>query len=227
MWEKWKFSEALVSKERHDYLRTEIAFTQIVEAIRDEMAITDFHVCKADNHQLKGCKRPVFRFGVKPRTFDLFYNSPWGYRGQYCLSVENGSAQNRFLLDSIMERLIRHAQSNTRQSSLSVEAIGASMQKTSAKVWIYETGQINTKDYTLREELLNSIWVTNAREARAALDAKRNPEPEEKVNAILGVRAPEGRLLEVKGAWVGKEGQEQIDKYKKHRSDHIKDYGFS
>lgn len=227
MWEKWEFSEALISKERRDYLYAEIAFAQVVEAIWDEMAITNFHVCRADNLHLKGCKRPVFRFEVKPRTFDLFYNSPWGYRGQYCLSVENGSAQNRFLLDSIMEKLIRHAQSNARQSSLSVEAIRISLQKKSAKVCIYEKGQINTKDYTLREEILNSVWVINAREARAALNAKRNPEPKEKMNAILGVRAPEGRIVDVKGAWINKEGREQIDEYKKHRSDHIRDYGFS
>jgi hypothetical protein len=226
-YERWEFSEEFVSDERRGYLHREVEFTQIVESIKDEMMITNFRIDKGYSSALQGCKRPVFQFEVQTKTFDIFYNSPWGYRGQYCLSIDNGSKQNRYLIDLIMGKLLQNVQSNVQNPSLSVEAIEISLKCQSAKIWIYEKNQINTSDYTLREELFNSAWITNAREARAALDACQIPNPMEKMNAIIGVRAPQGQVLDVKGAWLTRNEEERLDDYKKHRSEHIRDYGFS
>ena len=61
---------------------------------------------------------------------------------------------------------------------------------------------------------------------RADLDAHRVPAGE-KMNAIIGVRAAYGSFLDVKGAWITDSGIELIDEYKRSRSEHIRDYGFS
>ncbi len=226
-WEIWRFSETFVSDERRGYLGEEIKFECIVEAIVNEIAITKLCVnSKPYNPKLKGCKRPEFQFHVEPKTFDLFYNSPWGYRGQYCLGADVGLEKNRYLLDSILDRLITHARSNPTEK-LSIMGIENSLRMNSAKIWIGENGQIDPKDSALREELLCSVWLRNAREARAALDENKEPDPQEKSNAITGVRAPEGKLLEIKGAWISQDGEEHIDDYKRYRAEHIRDYGFS
>lgn len=90
-----------------------------------------------------------------------------------------------------------------------------------------EEGQIDPKDHTLVDEILHPQWLAYAREARAEFDASRVPNPTDKLNAIVGVRAAFGSVLDVKGGWITESGMELIDEYKKYRSEHIRDYGFS
>ena len=125
-----------------------------------------------------------------------------------------------------MDRLIGHADSNTTPK-LGTAEIEKSLRMSTAKVWISEDDQVDPGNLTLREELLHTVWLRNARKARSALDSNKVPDPEELQNAITGVRAPEGRLLEVKGAWMTIHGEERVDKYKQYRAEHISNYGFS
>ena len=226
-WEKWQFSEDAVSAERRRYLGEETDFSQIAEAIAHEIEITKFRVeNKPSNPMLKNCSRPEFQFRINSKTFDLFFNSPWGYRGQYCIGKENGLSKNNYLIGLIMDSLIGHVDSNAAPK-LGTAEIVKSLRMSSAKVWIAEDGQLDPKDLTLREELLHTVWLRNARKARSALDSNKTPDPEESQNAITGVRAPEGRLLDVKGAWMTIHGVEGVDNYKQYRAEHIANYGFS
>jgi len=226
-WVRWDFSASFVCEERLAYLREEVEFDWLVNAIRSDSRVTNVEIDHPRNAALKGSKRPVFQVDVQPKTFDLFYNSPWGYRGQYCQGVEIGLRRNRQLLASLADVLLGVAQSNPQGRDLAIDLIRKSLELPTAKVWIYEPGQIDPKDYSLRKELLHPEWLRHAREARAALDANRNPTPEETLNAIIGVRAPCGRILDVKGAWITTSGAEVVDDYKKYRAEHIRDYGFS
>jgi hypothetical protein len=226
-WEKWRFSQDAVTAERQRYLGEETDFSQIGEAIAQEIEITKFCVQnKPSNPMLKNCSRPEFQFRVNSKTFDLFYNSPWGYRGQYCMGKENGLSKNNYLISLILDSLIGHANSNPTPK-LGTAEIERSLRMSTAKVWIAEDGQVDPKDLTLREELLHTVWLRNARKARSALDSNKTPDPEESQNAITGVRAPEGTLLDVKGAWVNIHGEERVVNYKQYRAEHIANYGFS
>jgi hypothetical protein len=162
---------------------------------------------------------------VQGKTFDLFFNSPWGYRGQYCMGVENGLHRNRQLLDVLKERLLAYAQARTI-TDFGIDRIRRALELPTAKVWLFEPGQIDVSDLSLKEEILYSVWIQHAREARAALDANRPPSMAQ-LNAITGVRAPCGRVLDVKGAWTNDSGRELLDPSKARRSENIRDFGFS
>lgn len=228
-WSQWHFSPSLEPHERLAYLIAEAAFPSIVRSIINESSgrIALEKIDRPDNRMLKGSSRPVFTLEVEPRTLDLFYNSPWGYRGQYCVSGKNGLRCNRLLLDALMGSLLRCLQSDPRVTPVDFDLASQSLRLQSAKIWIREKGQLNPKDYTLIEDVLHSPWLAHAREARAELDANRNPTPAEKLNAVIGVRAAYGSFLDVKGGWITNNGEELIDEYKKHRAEHIRDYGFS
>ena len=223
---RWDFSPSYVVEDRLSYLREEIDFGWLVRTIRAESRVTDFKIEPAENPDLGGSTRPVFQLEIKPKTFDLFYNSPWGYRGRYCLGVVNGLQCNQQLLASLVDPLLDFARKYARVNDVEIDAIHKSLKLPTAKVWVDE-GQIDLKNCSLREELLHPEWIRHAREARAERDAKRTPTPKEKANAIFGVRATCGRILDVKGAWVTKAGDEVVDEDKKHRAEHIRDYGFS
>jgi hypothetical protein len=228
-WVQWQFSPLLEPSERFTYLLEEIAFPDIVDSIVTDSRerVTLEKIDRPDSRVLKGSCRVVFTLEVQPRTLDLFYNSPWGYRGQYCVSADNGLRCNRLLLDALMDSLIACLRANARVSAGDVDLACQSLQLPSAKIWIRENGQIDPKDYTLTEQVLHPPWLACAREARADLDANRNPTPAEKLNAIVGVRAAYGSVLDVKGGWITPNGTELIDDYKRHRAEHIRDYGFS
>lgn len=222
-WEKWKFNGNFVSAQRRKYLDEEVDFDKIIRRIYDEMSSIEFKVERGISRELKNCRRPIFKFDVCTETFDLFFNSPWGYRGQYCIDIETGLDKNKSLLEKISEKLIGYGRKNSSKS-LSAEQIERSLRCISAKIWICEK-QINLNDVKLREEILNSTWLQNAHYARAELD--RGNVRAEKINAITGIRAPEGKTLDVKGAWITPCGDERVDIYKTNRSEHIRDCGFS
>lgn len=228
-WSQWHFSPSLEPFERLAYLIKETTFPNIVGSIVTESSkrVTLEKIDRPGNRMLKGSSRPVFTLEVKPRTLDLFYNSPWGYRGQYCVSAENGLCCNRLLLDALMDSLLSCLRADSRVTPSDFDLACQSLRLPSAKTWIRENGQINPRDYTLTEEVLHPPWLACAREARAELDANRNPTPIDKLNGIVGVRAAYGSFLDVKGGWISDNGTELIDEYKKHRAEHIRDYGFS
>jgi len=228
MWSRWRFSQSLKPPERLSYLTESIDFDDIVRLIvaQSRSRVTFVKIERSKGRQLKGGCRPHFQLEVEPKTLDLFYNSPWGYRGQYCIDVENGLCRNRQVLRALMESLLASIEGRGVLVGRAVDVARQSLQLPSAKVWIREKDQLNTSDYTLVEEVLHAEWLANARNARADLDAHRVPAGE-KMNAIIGVRAAYGSFLDVKGAWITDSGIELIDEYKRSRSEHIRDYGFS
>jgi hypothetical protein len=219
----WSFEPKIVSTKRASQLLVPFDYGDLVNRITTEAVDINGHIEKATNQELSGCRRPIFRIKVRPDTFDLFFNSPWGYRGQYFVDENNGVEQNSRLVAALATKLIKCLQLDKNEQVM----VNKSLMMKSAKIWIAEKGQINTADYNLKIGIHNPSWIKVAKEARKALDQYITPKPEEKLNAILGVRAPTGEVLDIKGAWISKDSLEHVDKYKQNRAKNICKYGFS
>ena len=85
----WSYSER-VSPKRQAMLYAATSFQSIIDRVLDEMRITSSDFPPGEIGAVKGCTRPEFSLVVCPDTFDLFFNSPQGYRGQYHKSAKAG-----------------------------------------------------------------------------------------------------------------------------------------
>ena len=203
-------------------------FDAITNRVFDEMEITGFDVVPGKIGAVKGCTRPEFSLVVSPDTFDLFFNSPCGYRGQYHKSRKVGEHANATLISRMANRLIAYANGRTTKHGMDVEAMRQSLAAGSAKIWIDEQGARSQRggDITeLKADLEVEPWRSTAN-AYVAAPAKY-PDPDREIKAVDGVKAPEGAILEVKGAFIDQDGQERVAEDKKDRSLQIHLYGFT
>jgi hypothetical protein len=218
----WTFTG--LPPERAARLSEPFAFSTLVDELRTA-AIT----CKRETGRMKetsGRWRPSFSLHVSGSTFDRFYNSPFGYRGQFWQSAELGIRQNRFLLDGLLGALVRAIdESNDRELIGRRASIVSSLQHPAAKVWIASEPQ--ALDFVV--EIAAERWVAAAANAweryeSGALLAN------DVIDRIAGVRAPEATVLEVKGAWINRDGEPvgaSSGKDPRDRAQQIYDYGFN
>ncbi len=201
-------------------------FDAIVSRILGEMQIMAFDVCRGTIGEVKGCVRPEFSLAVSPETFDLFFNSPHGYRGMYHHSPDIGQRANADLLSGLTDKLLAFATGRTTKHRMDIEAIRQSLAGDSAKIWINEQGARTQRGDDIcefRADLLVEPWL------RTAQDYVANPAayPGQEILAVDGVRAPTGTILEVKGAFLDKDCNEHILANKIDRAQQIHLYGFT
>lgn len=146
----------------------------------------------------------AFLLEVSTDTYDAFFNSPAGYRGQYALSVAHGEAANRAFFALQGEHLLAFALKN---SEISVDRLRASLGATDAKVWIYEPEVERQLGRDVRE-IIFSPW-------------------QQASEGGVGLLAPVGTKLEIKGGWIDPHGAERRDPIKAERSDEIHRLGYS
>lgn len=111
---------------------------------------------------------------------------------------------------------------------MSIELVKRSLKAKSAKIWINEQCARNQQgdDITnVKIYLEVEPWSGTARAYGLAPSAYRDPNKE--IKAIDGVKAPTGTILEVKGAFVDDNGNEQIAQDKLDRSLQIHSYGYA
>jgi hypothetical protein len=175
-----------VARERRELLLTAPDFERIATSIADEMEIIDFKMCMGYRPEVKGCKRAEFKLRVERTTFDLFFNSPFGYRGQYHESVPAGESANGELISKIYRNLITYVEGHEQLAK-----IERSLSCTSAKVWVDEEGIRKERvDIVLLEELLVEPWLSAARRF------KSDPQSYcDEIKALDGIRAPTGMIL--------------------------------
>ena len=92
----------------------------------------------------------------------------------------------------------------------------------SAKIWIDEKGARSQRgdDITeLKADLEVEPWLSTANAYVAA--PTKYPDPDREIKAVDGVKAPEGTIVEVKGAFFDQDGQERVAENKKDRIDRI------
>ncbi len=143
-------------------LSKEFRFEELAEQIRNEMMLKSFKAQPATNLDLAGCCRPEFILVVNPLTFDRFFNSPWGYRGQYYQNPQLGVRANRLAIDEILSKLLQYAESCPR-SDMSLTEIRRSLQLPSAKIWIQEHLALDVERIEEFIAIENVDWIKQAR----------------------------------------------------------------
>src|SRR5262249_48756124 len=154
-------------------------------------------------------RRICFVVGVGNRAWDLFYNAPDGLRGRYWQSPNVGCLATRYLIGALKPRLMALVAESPpkpekKASGMDRAAIEASLNAPSAKVWVRE-----------RE------WVPDLQ-----LEVRRWRENETPTNWSWR-RIPIGDEIEVKGAFLGPQGEEYIPEGKRRRSCQIHCSGFT
>lgn len=227
----WKMAEHVESRLKKP-MEGVGSFQDIVERIRDEANVTWFDVCPGNKYgnakELEDCIRPELKLKVQAETFDLFFNSPYGYRAQYLKNPEEGLEQNGRLINRLSKKLLEYAKDKKTKIPMNKERIKKSLNCSSARVWISEEGPRSTsKLINLVEEIQVSEWLKHAREAKTAFANSQYPSPLEQKKAIEGIKAPEGTVLVVIGAFLDDDGEEVVHPDKIHRRFEIQRYGFT
>ena len=202
-----------------------MSYQEVIDRIANELEIESFDVVRGERPEVKGCLRAEFVVRVHPDTFDLFFNSPYGYRGQYLADPKIGLQGNSALLEAISDPLVEYAQHNRAKREMSQSEVRRSLQAHSAKVWIDESGTRKPRGddvYEQKPDLLVPRWLKAADLYREKPTVDRHAEL-----AIDGTKCPEGEKLGVKGAFFSGAGEECIPENKRDRDLHIHRYGFS
>ena len=216
---EWSYSDR-VDANRQEMLLAVPDFETIIQRILAEIKITYFDAWPGERGNVEGCKRPEFAFRVEKKTFDQFHNSPQGYRGQFHKHPEVGDRATAHLLSLLSDKLVEFSQGKPTKVRITTEEIRRSLAEKSAKIWINETGRASTGT-TLQADLLVQPWL------RAAEEFLAHGQPPEAKHAPLGVKAPRGTVLEVKGAYLDEHGEEKVAEHKKDRRRQMHRYGYT
>ena len=191
----WTFS-ALVGEVRASQLLAWQSFEEIIDEF-SACTVAPLYWEPATAPHLEDCHRASFELAVSLELFDGFFNAPAGYRGQYAASESVGEAANRRLIEALLPRLLRAE----NPSAIEPRLIEASLRGKQAKTWIVESA---VEDQLTHPEKFISFpeWEFN--------------EPDGQ-----GLRAPQGTALEVKGAWLDRDGREVVNQAKCRRSTNI------
>ncbi len=212
----WDFT-ALVTRERREKLLSVASFDEVIEQIV-RGTVDSFKVKPRKNPPCEGCSRAFFRLLVGACVYDAFFNSPAGYRAQYCIGVRHGEEQNRRLIDAITPMCLEFMKGKEK-SDFPTEMVLASLRGTDAKVWIND-GDLPDVDET---HINYQSWVAKAQ----ASTKGRLADQAARANATVGILAPVGTHIEVKGAWLNSEGYEWRDPDKSRRAEEILNYGYT
>ena len=177
-------------------------FDHIVDLVRNSV-VTGFAAEPFRDLRLKGCERAVFQLTTQEDVYDLFFNSPVGYRGQYADSERAGEVANRVVIDVLQPSLLSIA----ARSSRPCKWVAESLIGTQAKIWIDE------------DEVAAQL-------GRGTPDIRFDTWQEHSDSGV-GLLAPLGTKLEIKGAWVDEGGKERVDPQKLGRASEIHLTGFS
>ncbi|MEW6120486.1 MAG: hypothetical protein AB1593_10405 [Pseudomonadota bacterium] len=132
---EWCYSAAF-SPERVSALLAPATMGTIAERVAEAMEIVCCHYQVCDDHRDFG--RVVYCLRISEDLFDLFFNSPHGYRGAYFRSPTEGIEANRTVMEVIAPRLI----SASEHAALHEERnwLRESLTSYSSKVWLAENG---------------------------------------------------------------------------------------
>lgn len=207
----WTFTDCVPS-ERQQRLLSVRSFDEVIQVLQAG-TIASFAIEGRDN-----VGRVFFLLSVTEQAYDAFFNSPNGYRAQYCLGDGYGSEQNKRLMRSLSQVCLAYSE-KWPQQTFPYRRVVASLNGVGAKVWITESDIPNVDEVHINYE----PWVQKARCASTGTTADRAA----RASAGVGVLAPVGTLLEIKGGWVSQDCNEWLDPKKVHRSEEIRDYGFT
>lgn len=205
----WKFTKTFDAS-RLERLNAVDTFDDVVKAIHTTLEVVGGWVCPATELGASDCWRPIVAVTVEPTAFDVFFNSPLGYRGQFLLSPEAGQAANSVLLRTLEPALTKAVIIDCGTNRLSAESIHRAFLANSAKIWPDES----ELDFT---------------QATNDLDIGRWRDSSETINAPTGAAlwAPEGNTLLAIGAFIDPFGNEVVTRRKILRRFELHESGFT
>jgi hypothetical protein len=166
--------------------------------------------------------RPVYTVHIGRPLFDLFFNSPFGYRAAYFQSPGLGLDANVSFLQTIAPRLVNDSAS--LKSALSVDFIHASLSTPSAKVWLTECGkELDSTCAGCRGEW--SSGITGAAARPEILNGRW--EVAEGQKAEWGRTAPYLEKLRIMGAFINDRYHEVVPHDKRFRAYEVHKFGWS
>ena len=132
---EWTYAASL-PRDRVSTLLAPSTIGTIANHIAADMRIACCHFQSCDDHADFG--RVVFCVCVSEDLFDLFYNSPHGYRGAYFRSPGAGVDATATFIGALAPRLIERSAAGASKDELA-RAL-ESLSSHSAKAWIAENG---------------------------------------------------------------------------------------
>ena len=207
----WNFTEH-VPVERRQRLFAIKSFDEIIERIVH--GNVDYFTAEP----WQTYTRAFFRICVNEPDYDAFFNSPNGYRAQYCFSAENGEKQNRKLIDAVTPMCLEFYKGHA-QREFPTEKVLASLRGVDAKAWITESDIPDVDEIHINY----GPWVAKAKAATKGSVADQAA----RAGASVGILAPVGTHIEIKGGWLTLQGNEWRDPKKTFRAQEIRDYGFT
>lgn len=207
----WRFTDSVSDKRRQQLL----SVANFDKVIHNLLAGT---IVLYDAKFRNDCGRVIFHLAVTEETYDAFFNSPNGYRAQYCIGASYGDAQNRSLINALTDTCLMYSLDRPR-SNFSQAQVIASLSGLRAKVWVPESDIPTIDDVHINYP----PWVEKAKRVYMGTMS----DEASRAYAVTGVLAPVGTHLEIKGAWVFADGTEWLDPKKKHRAEEIRDYGYT
>lgn len=198
----WRYADS-VCPSRAQRLLAVVGFPNVVDGFAAARVI-EFVWEPFTGVLLTGCHRASFLLQVPQECYDAFFNSPAGYRGQYASSAQEGEAANRLLLTTLEPKLLSAA---AAKGNVAQTDVCASIRAPQAKLWIYEQ-EVEAQLGADSPEILYDPWAENSETG-------------------VGLLAPSGTQLEVKGGWLDREGRERLNPAKVNRSKEIHETGYS
>jgi hypothetical protein len=192
-------------------------FRQITELIQSEMRVLCCHRSEIAGTQFR---RPVYIVEVDRPLFDLFFNSPSGYRAAYFESPGAGLDANISFMRAIGQRLAGEQCSLT--CGLQADFLRESLSSPSAKAWLAEHGkEVDLKCPTCRGE-----WSASGAPGAAEIRNGRWDIAND-LRAEWGSKAPYLTKLRVMGAFLDERYNEFVPGDKRFRAEDIHHFGWS
>lgn len=210
---EWSFG-ASVTKSRASVLLAPSTIGSIANRIASEMEVVCCHFQTCDDHTDFG--RVVYCLLVSEDLFDLFFNSPHGYRGAYFRSPGEGIDANSTLIKTLVPKLLDTSAPAASDSDLSW--VRESLLSSSAKAWLAEhsLGLCSNCDgewgssHELEPDILNGRWELG----------ESGPQR-------YGRKAPRLTKIRVFGAFLDDRLNEFTPCRKRHRAQDIHLWGWS
>ena len=198
----WTFA-AEVGADRADRLLGIPDFEHVLQLL-DTATVVSLQWKAFENERLRGCHRAEYKLHVHPNLYDAVFNAPVGLRGQYARSAAHGESANRRAVSRLTPTLLAFdaLRSDVPQSDIEWSLCGAQ-----AKIWIDEN-EVQSQLGGIEPQIIYAPWAANS-------------------DSGVGLLAPRGTCLEVKGAWLSAAGTIVTDPAKISRSEEIHHAGYS
>jgi hypothetical protein len=210
---EWDYS-ANLPRDRVSALLAPSTIATIANRIVAEMEIACCHFQSCDDHANFG--RVAYCVQVSEDLFDLFFNSPHGYRGAYFRSPGEGVDANSIFIGALAPRLLAMSAAGASQEELA--RVRESLSSSSAKAWLAEKGlgicpkcegEWGPHTDTV-PEILNGRWELG----------QSGPQ-------CNGRKAPRFTQIRVFGAFLDDRKNEFVPCRKRHRAKDIHFWGWS